>query len=489
MSQDKSSALSSRGDFTSANEELPTVGQRVILMCSGYRCLGYLDARGIWRDDAKNQELNGVVGWQKLSESLTTVSLIIQLKQQEILKTKSVNGIEDKNMNTNLDKQDPVSANGASSPDGRHGEPGGNLKEAPRPETPPVDEKATVPAASNQTKNRRRIFLVAALLIVGVAVGAYYFWFLAPYQSTDDATIEGHVTAVAPQISGRVTQVLVQDNEEVKEGAVLLEIDPRDYETKLLQAQANLTAAHSELAQAKAQLSVEQAKVTQERANLTAAQAQASYAQADWKRYQNIGNLGVSQSQIDLADTQAHSSDAQVEVARSKILAAEAQATLSQASIETASANIQQNESAVRQAELNLSYAKVTAPENGRVTRRMVEKGAFAQTGQALLTIVPHQIWVVANFKETQLENMRVGQPVEIKVDAYPHHKFTGHVDSFQTGSGARFSLFPPENATGNYIKVLQRVPVKIVFDESSLGDSTLILGPGMSAEPEVRVK
>src|SRR4029077_8239499 len=139
-----------------------------------------------------------------------------------------------------------------------------------------------------------------------------------------------------------------------------------------------------------------------------------------------------------------------------------------------------------RQAELNLSYAKVTAPEGGRVTRRMVEKGAFAQIGQALLTIVPRQIWVVANFKETQLEDMRPGQPVEIKVDAYPHHKFTGRVDSIQTGSGARFSMFPPENATGNYIKVLQRVPVKIVFNNSSRTD--LVLGPGMSVEPKVRV-
>jgi len=390
-------------------------------------------------------------------------------------------------MNSNHDNHDSLPPNGGKHSDIR--EPVIRTREAARPEMPAVDERLPAATASNQNSRRRKAFVGAAVLIVALAAGAYYFWFLAPYQSTDDATIEGHVTAVAPQISGRVTLVLVQDNQEVKEGDVLLEIDPRDYETKLLQAQADLTAARSVLAQAKARLAVDQAKVTQERANLTAAEAQAGYAQADWKRYQNIGNLGVSQSQIDLADTQAHSSDAQVEVARSKILAAEAQAALSQASIETASANILQNESVVRQAELNLSYAKVTAPEPGRVTRRMVEKGAFAQIGQALLSIVPHQVWVVANFKETQLENMRPGQPVEIKVDAYPHHKFTGRVDSIQTGSGARFSMFPPENATGNYIKVLQRVPVKIVFDDSSLSDSTLILGPGMSVEPDVRVK
>ncbi|HEX4121146.1 MAG TPA: HlyD family secretion protein [Verrucomicrobiae bacterium] len=337
---------------------------------------------------------------------------------------------------------------------------------------------------------RLRLFLTCAVaLILALAAGAYYYWCLAPYESTDDATIDGHVTAVAPQISGRVTRVLVQDNQEVKQGDLLLEIDPKGYETKLSQAKANLTSARSQLAQARAQAAVDQAKVEQERASLAVAQAQAGYAEGDWKRYQSIGKTGVSQSQIDLAETQAHSSAAQVDVARSKITAAEAQAALSQASIDTAAANVEQTQAAVSQAELELSYTKVSAPESGHVTHRTVEPGAYAQTGQALLAIVPHAVWVVANFKETQLTHMRAGQPVTIKMDAYPGNKFTGHVDSIQTGSGARFSLFPPENATGNYIKVLQRVPVKIVFDESSLLDSNLVLGPGMSVEPKVRVK
>jgi membrane fusion protein (multidrug efflux system) len=337
---------------------------------------------------------------------------------------------------------------------------------------------------------RSRLFLTGVVaLILALAAGAYYFWFLASYESTDDAAIDGHVTAVAPQISGRVTQVLVHDNQEVTQGDLLLEIDPKGYETKLSQAKANLTSARSQLAQAKAQSAVDQAKVEQERANLTVAQAQAGYAEGDWKRYQTIGKIGVAQSQIDLAETQAHSSAAQVDVARSKITAAEAQAALSQASIDTAAANVDQTEAALRQAELELSYTKVSAPESGHVTHRAVEPGAYVQTGQALLAIVPRAVWVVANFKETQLTHMRAGQLVEIKMDAYPRHKFTGRVDSIQTGTGARFSLFPPENATGNYIKVLQRVPVKIVFDESCLSDSNLVLGPGMSVEPKVRVK
>src|SRR5271170_1369588 len=176
---------------------------------------------------------------------------------------------------------------------------------------------------------RLRLFLTGAVaVILALAAGAYYFWFLAPYESTDDAAIDGHVTAIAPQISGRVTRVVVQDNQEVKQGDLLVEIDPKSYETKLSQAKANLTSARSQLAQAKAQAAVDQAKVEQERANLAVAQAQAGYAEGDWKRYQTIGKIGVSQSQIDLAETQAHSSGAQVDVARSKITAAEAQAVL-----------------------------------------------------------------------------------------------------------------------------------------------------------------
>jgi membrane fusion protein (multidrug efflux system) len=154
--------------------------------------------------------------------------------------------------------------------------------------------------------------------------------------------------------------------------------------------------------------------------------------------------------------------------------------------MQTAAADIEQAEAAVSMAELNLSYTKITAPQDGRVTRRTVEQGAYVQPGQALMAIVPRQFWVVANFKETQLARMRVGQPVEIKVDAYPGRVFNGRVESIQTGSGARFSMFPPENATGNFIKVVQRVPVKIVFDASP--DTQITLGPGMSVVPSVRV-
>jgi membrane fusion protein (multidrug efflux system) len=324
-------------------------------------------------------------------------------------------------------------------------------------------------------------------LVVGVVALVYCAWRILPYESTDDAFIEGHVTQIAPQVAGRVSDVLVRDNQFVNAGEVVVQIEPSDYEAKLAQAGANLASARSRLGEAAAQLTVDQAKVEQEKASVIAAEAEAKRAEADAQRYEAIGTSGVSQSQIDLSSTQGRSTAANALVARNKQLAAESQVTLDRASIETAAAEVKRREAAVRQAELNLSYTQVKVQESGYVTRKTVEAGAYVQPGQALLALVPRDVWVVANFKETQLTHMRPGQPVTVEVDAYPHLKLTGHVDSIQSGSGARFSLFPPENATGNYIKVLQRVPVKIVFNNLTRTD--LVLGPGMSVEPKVRVK
>jgi membrane fusion protein (multidrug efflux system) len=327
----------------------------------------------------------------------------------------------------------------------------------------------------------------ALAFLVGAAVAGYYLEFVAPFESTDDAFIEGHVTPIAPQVAGRVERVLVSDNQLVNAGDVLARIDPSDYEAKLDQERANLSSVTSRLAQARAQATVDQAKIEQEKANLTAAEAEAKRAEADAKRYQAVGMAGVSESQLDLAATQARSAAAAVAAARNRELAAEAQARLDEASIQTAQAEIKKSEAAVRRAELDLSYTEVKAHEAGYVTHRTIEADSFVQPGQLLLAIVPKSVWIVANFKETQLTRLRAGQPVEVRVDAYPQLKFAGHVDSIQSGAGARFSLFPPENATGNYVKVVQRVPVKIVLDEIS--DPNVVLGPGMSVEPKVRVK
>jgi len=345
-------------------------------------------------------------------------------------------------------------------------------------------------SSSNGTtkKNKRRRHFVAGItaLVIGLATGVYYLEYIAPFESTDDAFIEAHVVPVAPQVAGRVAQLLVKDNQAVKRGQVLLQIDPRDYQAQLAQANANLAAAKSRLKQANAQFAADQARVGQEKANVVAAVAEAKQAESDYNRYQAVGNLGVSASQLDLADTRARSAAAEVDAARNKELAAEAQASLDQASIQTAAAEVQRNQAAVQLAQLNLSYTQVKAPEAGYITHRTVEAGTYVQPGQALLAIVPKHVWVVANFKETQLTHMRPGQPVQVEVDAYPHIKLMGHVDSIQHGSGASFSLLPPENASGNYVKVVQRVPVKIVIDEAS--NPNVVLGPGMSVEPEVRV-
>ena len=343
------------------------------------------------------------------------------------------------------------------------------------------------PTTDAAKKHLPRTLAAIAAAAVAVAAGVYYFHFVVPFESTDDAFVEGHVTAIASQVPGRVAELLVKDNQAVNKGDLLLQVDPRDYEARLAQAQANLTAAKSQMEQAKSQFSAAQATAEEARAGLVAVEAQASYAKTNLARLEKIGDWGVSRDQIDLGATQVRSTSAEVLAARSKISAADAQVTLAQANIATAEANIGQSEAAVRQAELNLSYTKVTAPEAGRVTRRVVEQGNYIQPGQSLLAIVPKNIWVVANFKETQLTHMRPGQPVTVDVDAYPQFKFKGHVDSIQNGAGARFSLFPPENATGNYIKVVQRVPVKIVLDETPEGD--LAIGPGMSVVPKVRVK
>jgi membrane fusion protein (multidrug efflux system) len=357
---------------------------------------------------------------------------------------------------------------------------------APRP---PVSEVSSL----QRTSSRRRlrvglIIVVAVVLALAVVAALYYVKDVAPYESTDDAFVEGYVTYVSPRVSGPVVRLLVTDNQRVKAGDVLVEIDPADYQTLRDQARADLAADQSRVQQAHAQTAVDQAKAEQQQAAVVSAQAVAEHAEADQQRYQSVQSRAVSASQLDQAKSQARSGDANVDVARDQAKAAVAQLELDRAEEETAAAEVQQAQARLAQAELNLSYTKVAAPRDGRVTRRTVEQGAFVQTGQDLLAIVPDEMWVVANFKESQLTLMRPGQPVLIRIDAYPEREFKGKVDSLEAGSGARFSLLPPENAVGNFVKVVQRVPVKILFDEP-IDESALDIAPGMSAEPRVRVK
>jgi membrane fusion protein (multidrug efflux system) len=356
------------------------------------------------------------------------------------------------------------------------------------PEEKRISERTNESTSKQNRKSAQHYLLGGVIaLMAGVALTVYYVKFVAPFESTDDAFIESHVTPIAPQVAGRVAKVLVNDNQFVNAGDVLVQIDSSDYEAKLDQERANLASAQSRREQAAAQLSVDQAKVEQEKASVIAAEAEAKRASADAVRYQSVGVEGVSQSQLDLSVTQARSAEANAAAVRDQEVAAETQIKLDQAAILTAEAEIKNSEAAVREADLNLSYTQVKAHEPGFVTHRTVEADSYVQPGQALLAIVPKTVWVVANFKETQLRHMRPGQPVTLRVDAYPQIAFTGHVDSIQAGTGPRFSLLPPENASGNYVKVVQRVPVKILLDDNSRDG--YVLGAGMSVVPEVRVQ
>ncbi|MFL6230715.1 MAG: HlyD family secretion protein [Pyrinomonadaceae bacterium] len=444
------------------------------------------------------------------------------------------------------------------------------------------DDVPPAPGKRSRLKSmrKRRIFLIAGaiVLLVGVIFGVRYWLHARTHETTDDAFIDGHIVTVSPKLSGYVSKIYVKSNQDVKEGDLIAEIDPRDYEARLEQARAALSAGEARLREARtgveltrantrasvqqatatvrqAQTGVEsqraaaaaertriaqaasgvataQANVSQARSQLVAAQAEATRADADVARYQELLSKDeISRQRYDQAVAAARTADAQVAAAQGHVAAAEAQVNearaaettaaenarraqtqvsgaqagvgeaqgrlaqantapqqvaVSQAQAESAGATIEQLRAAVAQAELELSYTKIYAPESGRVTNKSVEEGALVQVGQPLLAVVSGEIWVTANFKESQIGKMHIGQEVEISVDAYPGKTFKGHIDSLQAGTGSRFSMMPAENATGNYVKVVQRVPVKIVFDEQP--DPGHLLAPGMSVEPEVKI-
>ncbi|HTW23037.1 MAG TPA: HlyD family secretion protein [Candidatus Baltobacteraceae bacterium] len=382
---------------------------------------------------------------------------------------------------------------------------------------------------------RARLFLVIAGIVV--IVGGIFAWrYFASYESTDDAEVDGHLMPLSARISGYVLHVNVDDNQAVHKGDVLVEIDPRDYETALDQAKANLASAQatarslnitvpvtsvtttSQVSSSQADIDNAQAGIVAARQQYDASQADLIQAQANNVKAQNdlvrykqlVDKLEISKQLYDQAVAAAASGDASVAAAKANVAAADQQITQARARLATAEANlrssqtgpqqvastrakalsaeadVQQKQAALEQAELNLQYTKIIAPVDG-VISKSVEVGMNVQPGQQLLTIVPlNDVWVTANFKETQLKYMRPGQTAEIKVDANGR-TYQGHVDSIANSSGARLSLLPPENATGNYVKVVQRIPVKIVLNPGQNSDDYLRLG--MSVEPKVWVK
>ena len=339
----------------------------------------------------------------------------------------------------------------------------------------------------------RRVIVAAAVLtlVIAAAVGGLVWWLDARnWVSTDDAFIQVHMVQVSPQIAGRVARVLVDDNQEVKTGQPLLEIDQADFKAKLDEAAADQQSAVGKLAQSRAQLAVSEANVDEAAAMIGVAEADANNAAINLARDQKLAqmhSMALSQQQLDNDTATARRTAANLRAAKQKSAAAEAQRELARTQVQTAEAGVKAATAQLEQARLNLSYTEIRAPGSGHIAHKGVAAGDYVQVGQDLMALVPDDVWITANFKETDLADIQIGDPVDINVDAYPSQIFHGRVDSFQAGSGAAFALLPPENATGNYVKVVQRVPVKIVFDH--LPGEHWVLGPGMSVVPHVRIR
>jgi membrane fusion protein, multidrug efflux system len=344
-------------------------------------------------------------------------------------------------------------------------------------------EAADAPPA----RGRTRAFVALFLILAGLGGWGIYTWLQTRgTQSTDDAFVDGHISQVSPQIGGRVVAILVQDNAVVSAGQELLRIDPRDFQVRLEQTEAQADQAAAELAQARATLAVRQTDVGQAEASIREADATLLQAQQDLKRYRAINPRAVTRQTIDSATANQHTAQARLEASREAAAGMHAQIQVARAQIASAGAALHTAQANVDNAKLQLSYTHVLAPAPGRITRRTVELGNYINPGQALLAIVQPGFWVTANFKETQLTHMCPGQKVTLRIDAFPDADLSGHVDSLQTGTGAIFATLPTENATGNYVKVVQRLPVKILFDGDAA--SHLLIAPGMSVRPRVNV-
>ncbi len=306
---------------------------------------------------------------------------------------------------------------------------------------------------------KKRVIIPSITAIIFLISGIFYSIHSIYYKSTDNAFIEGHIITVAPRVQGPVLKLYIEDNMEVKKGDLLLEIDSSDYKTKLKET--------------KAKLEEEKAKLVSSQNEVTKSLSDLDFAKADYNRYLKMYQKGISSK---------HDYDESL----NKLTIAQSNNNAALANYNEIKAAIKRLEAQLEQDELNLSYTKIYACQNGLITNRTVEEGNYIQIAQPLFAIVPKEMWVVANFKETQIANMQKGQSVTIKIDTYPGKKFIGEVDSIQRSTGSKQSLFPPENAVGSYVKIVQRVPVKIIFKEDI---SKYNIVPGMSVVPEVKVK
>lgn len=330
---------------------------------------------------------------------------------------------------------------------------------------------------------RARLVLGAIVLIIA-GTAAYMAFGGRGIESTDDAFIDGHVANVAAQIDGRVEAIDASDNQRVRKGDRLVQLDRRDGEVRLAQAQAQKASAEAQLAQVQAQLKVQAATIEQTSAQLSASQTDAEQAAQDLERFKTVDPHAITRQQFDVAQNQARATTARLQATRRGLDAARAQLAVLEAQGKSAQAAVESADAQIRQARLDLDYTEVRAPFDGLVTKRTVEVGNVIKAGTSLVSLVSEDVWVTANFKETQLARIRPGQAVSVAVDALQGKVLKAHVDSIQAGTGSVFSTLPVENATGNFVKVVQRVPVKIVF-EPHQADAGMLL-PGLSVVPRV---
>jgi membrane fusion protein (multidrug efflux system) len=375
---------------------------------------------------------------------------------------------------------------------------------APPRELPPRELRSEVPSqqddpqVANKTEGgdeprltllQRHPFALAIglILVVAATPGVYLYWDSAQhFQSTDDAFIAARQFPIAPKVSGYLTAVPVTDNQHVAAGDVIARIDDRDYRVALDQAEAQVSAADASIQNVDAQLNVQQAQIKVNQAQVNQAQAALVFAQQQAARFQDLAKKGAGTVENEQQYvSQLHQQEATLASAQATLTLGQRQVEALNAQRNSAVASLAQAKAQRDQAQLNLSYATIAAAQPGRVVELTAAIGQFVQPGTSLTMFVPDEIWVTANFKETQLDAMRPGQPVSLRIDAYPERSIQGHVASVQPGSGPAFSLLPPENATGNYVKIVQRVPVKIVLDNPA---TDVALGPGMSVVPTVRI-
>ena len=335
------------------------------------------------------------------------------------------------------------------------------------------------------------LIVVAAILIIG---GVLFWLHKRQYQSTDDAFVDTHIVRLAAQVSGQLTGVAAADNRHVEAGALLATIEADATQANVAQAKAQALQAQAQIEQSEAQVISARAQRAQAVATARDPEAQAAKAEADLARYLRLRQLdaaAVAGTQIDQSRQQAASAEAQAAAARKNVANADAQIAVAQKQVKAARAQKAGAEAQIASAGVTFKHLDIRAPVSGQVVNRSVNIGSYVQAGSQLMAMVPDQIWVTANFKETQITLMRIGQPVDIQVDAFPAVHFHGHVDSIQCGAGQAFALLPPQNATGNYVKVVQRVPVRILFDGRDGGPDprAYAIGPGMSVVPTVKVR